>query len=568
MKTRLIDTLRIKAFLLILLAFALSTVKAQDVVRHFIQTGQQLKAKSVLTKEYKSGSITSERKYILGKILISENKQDSALLVFNSFDATKEEQRLLKLTGNALADLGKKSDAEIALPLLREIKAFNQSKVPLVKLEVAYVLARVNEREKAFELIEQACSLQPANEQTFVSAGDVYIRLSTELNDISLYGKACGRFEQALLVKKNYLPALTALAKAYINSRNFPEAKQKLKDALAIDSTWIPALQLMGELQYDLGNYKLASTYYGKYLQSIEPGTIQLQKYAYILYFDQQYAKAKEIINRLLQDDPENRVLLRLLAYTSCELKQPEEGYQAMIKFMNLQQKQKDSLNMLASDFSYYGRLLSMQSKDSLAIIQFNKAITLDSTVLSTYEYMAKSFEKLKRFGESSKAYNRLTKDPGCTTTVWFSYGRSLMLLSESLKQTADSITYINTLTEAAGSFSKVTELSPNSHLGHLWKGRAEAAMDPETEKALAEESYKKAIQLLETKNQPDKYKSELVEAYSYMGYLNYLRYEPALKKSPEEANLYKTSSLEYWNKILTLDPTNQAAVQATKSLK
>lgn len=560
-----------KLILLAVLACIVVNVQANqdnDPVRYYMQTNQFAKAKTLLLKELDNKTLTPDRIYLLGKIYLDEQQQDSAAIIFNAMNINIEEQRLLKLAGISRIDLKSVSKAEINLRLSRELKAINSSKSALVKLEAAYVFAQVNESEKASDLIEQACNLKPVTAETFVSAGDVYAHLSIVLKDNSLYGKACGRYEQALLLNKNYLPATTALAKAYMNSRNYFEAKQKLTDALAIDSTWLPALQLMGELQYTLGNYRLASKYYGDYIQRINPGKAQLQKYAYILYFNQEYSKAKKLIQALLKEDSENCVLLRLLAYTSCELKEPDEGLQAMEKFMKIKQS-GDSLSLISSDFEYYGSLLSMKSLDSIAVIQFNIALQYDSTRLSVYESLAKLYEKQKDYQGAIRAYTVLTlKNPECNSTVWFSRGRNCLLLAETQVLAADQVNRNHVLDAAVSSFSKVSEISPNSHLGFLWKGRALAALDPETTIGLAEESYRSAISILEAKGAPEKYKSELIEAYSYMGYLYYLKFEQAIKGNHDAASSIRLESLEFWNKILAIDKSNQAAVQAVKALK
>lgn len=550
-----------------LLMLSISHGQEKDMVRYYIQTNQGVKAKSVLLKELGNKSITPDRTFILAKMLINESKNDSAVMILNNLSQSTEEQRLLKLIGNSLIGLKTTGVSEVTTNMTRELRAFRASKSPLVKLEAAFVLAQLDKKEDAWELIEQACNLKTDSAENFVSAGDLYVQLSILLKDNALYGKACGRYEQALLVNPKYLPALTALSRVYISSRNFIEARQKLRDALSVDSTWIPGLQLMGELQYDLGNYKLASKYYNEYINSIKPGKQQLQKFAYILYFNQEHEKAQNIIKTLLTDDPNNRVLLRLLAYTSCELKQSEQGLQAMDKFMKI--KQTDSLNILASDYEYYGRLQSMQLKDSLAVSNFILATKLDTAKSTTFEYLAKSYEKLKKFPEAVEAYNnvlRIDKEP--SSAIWFSKGRNCLLWADMPEIKSDTLKRQEILHQAVNSFSKVTEITPNSHLGYLWKGRSLAALDPETTQGLAEESYTRAIEILEAKNQNDKFKSELIEAYSYMGYLNYLRFEPAIKTDKNQAQLYKDSSLGYWNKILVLDSTNPAAVQAIKALK
>lgn len=556
-------------FLGIFVLFICHSTLAQEIdpVKQYIQSHETAKAKTLLLKGLSSNSLTGDRIYLLNKIYLNEQKYDSALLVLNKLNPAVEEQRLLKVAGQAIINISRSQKTDVALTLVKELKSFKSSNSALVKLEAAFALAQIDRKEDAWDLIEQACNLKTNSPETFVSAGDLYVRLGDLLKDNTLYGKACGRYEQALLVNSGYLPALTALSSAYINSRSFNEARQKLQNALEIDSTWLPALQLMGELQYDLGNYNLASKHYSQYIGRIRPGKAQLQKYAYILYFNQEYAKAQSIINTLLTTDPDNRVLLRLLAYTSCELKQPVEGLNAMLKFMNL--GKSDSMRVLASDHEYYGRLLAMNSKDSLAIDEYMAAIKMDSSKVSNYEYLAKSYEKLEKYDEAIKAYTEIIrKDKECSAIIYFSKGRNCLLLAESPEIKQDTLQYNSVINEAVTSFTRVTEMSPNSHLGFVWRGRALAALDPESTKGLARESYESAITILEAKNQNEKYKSELVESYSYMGYLNYLGYESKIKVNKEAAEADKSSSLTYWNKILELDSNNQAAIQAVKTLK
>lgn len=543
-------------------------LKAQDndPVRGYIQANQRGLAKALLIKQQAAKTNTANQTYLLSRMYMDDGKYDSAAGVLNTLNQAVEEQRLLRVLGLSIIDLHDSKKDEVIQKMIREERAIRQSKSPLVKLEAGFVLAQIDKKDDASELIEQACAMKTDSPETYVAAGDIYVSLSRILKDNAMYGKACGRYEQALLVNPKYLPALTALSRAYIGSRNFFDAKQKLSTALEVDSTWKPALQLMGELQYDLGNYKLASKYYTKFINSVTPRNSELQKYSYILYFNQEHEKAQQIIRKLLINDPDNRVLLRLLAYTSCELKQPE-GLASMEKFMMI--GKKDSLKILASDHEYYGRLLAMNAKDSLAVEQYKLAVTLDTAKATTWEYMAKSYEKMKKYPEAVKAYESMTiidKDPA--STIWFAMGRNCLLWADMPDVKADSVNRASVLQKAVDAFTKVTEASPNSHLGFFWRGRSLAALDPETIQGLAEASYLKAIEILELKNQNEKYKAELLEAYSYMGYLYYLKFEPASKTELQLAQEYKTTSLGYWNKILALDGSNAAALQAVKALK
>ena len=124
-------------------------------------------------------------------------------------------------------------------------------------------------------------------------------------------------------------------------------------------------------------------------------------------------------------------------------------------------------------------------------------------------------------------------------------------------------------LKRADTAFRKVIELSPGSHLGYLWHARVMAALDPETTLGLARADYEQALALLEPKADKVKYKNDLVEGYRYMGYYTYLQFETAKAAHDESSKeRAKTNSLNFWQKVLELDPENDKAKQAINALK
>ena len=76
---------------------------------------------------------------------------------------------------------------------------------------------------------------------------------------------------------------------------------------------------------------------------------------------------------------------------------------------------------------------------------------------------------------------------------------------------------------------------------------------DPESEQGLAQPFYEKFINLSSTDT--SKFKKELIEAYSYLGYYFFIKND-------------KASSLENWLKVYALDPENAQAKRAIDELK
>ncbi len=94
---------------------------------------------------------------------------------------------------------------------------------------------------------------------------------------------------------------------------------------------------------------------------------------------------------------------------------------------------------------------------------------------------------------------------------------------------------------------------APNLAIAYFWRARVNSNFDPESEAGLAKPFYEKFIEL--AKGEPDKFKKELIESYSYLGYYYYLQKDNAKSK-------------ENWQEVLRLDPENTQATEVIKQLK
>jgi tetratricopeptide (TPR) repeat protein len=556
------------SFLLILLPSLMANgYEIPSWIHTYWQNGQAKGLKDQLKVESRKQTTNPIYSYWLGKVYLSQGLSDSARLAFNDVKL-KPDGGYLASIGLALLEslTGDSKKGQLELKRLYYDKDLKNS---YEKCQLGYAFGRTGDLKSCDELISQACAVLTDQPSVFMYAGNVYAELDLHYKDGQLLGKACGKYEQVIYKDKQNIPARLAIAKAYTGGRNFSDARRLLQEVFSIDSTSLMGHKLMGELCYLTGNYTEASKNYTYYADRSKLDPSEMEKFVNILWFNKEYAKANKIIKQLLAMGSKSEVLLRLYAYTCAETKQGSEGLEAIRSFFN-RRTVIDSSRLIASDFDYYGRLLAATGKDSLAIIQYKKSLSLDSTQFNIYEQIAKSAEKMKDFVQAVEAYNRLIKSkPNTPSSIFFQKGRNLMLLIDIATVKADTALTNGYLREAANSFEKVIELTPNSHLGYQWKGRALSALDPETTKGLAKECYLKAVSMLEAKNQPDKYRQDLIEGYRYLGYLNYLLYDKSkAEKNQDQMTTYKTEATVWWQKVLTLDPENTIAKQALTALK
>ena len=144
------------------------------------------------------------------------------------------------------------------------------------------------------------------------------------------------------------------------------------------------------------------------------------------------------------------------------------------------------------------------------------------------------------------------------TTAEYFTIGRNLYLQANKIEN--ESIQRIEYLARADSAFDKVIIYAPESYLGYFWKGRVSSLRDSETTQGLAKPYYEKSMIMFEQNPDKEKYKRELIETYSYLGYYYYL-------KSDEDKQALKLS-LSFWEKVLNIDPSNKGAKEAVSELQ
>ena len=371
-------------------------------------------------------------------------------------------------------------------------------------------------------------------------------------------------FDRSIYFDPNNLSANLYASQIMVGTRNVQQATTYLTKALAIDPKFWPAYKALGELNYGNQKYDEAIKNFDIYYKNVSLPDLDVTHYAYSLFFSKQYDKAREMIDKLLVKDPNDYILLRISGYIDYETKDLVKGKTVMEKYFTLVPAGK----VLTDDYAYYGKMQSASGNDSLAIENYMLALKKDSTQIQMYDEISKSYIKLKQF-EKGLQYSSLyyKKKPNMNPADYFMLGRSYYSTANSLtaksdsivkvvdpvKQTADSVKQLEYYHVADSLFSKVEELTPTSYLGSFWRARVNSSIDKETTLGLAKPFYEKALEIIIA--DPEKYKKAISEVYAYLGYYYLVKED-------------NKTSMEYWKKLLELDPENPNALKAIQSLE
>jgi len=530
-------------FIILMLYSGFANSQSDDFGEKLLKMNQLKTAKNYFLKKLMEKPNEASAWAYLGETYLKLENSDSAAFCFqksiliNPFDINGN-------IGMASIQLEKANITE-AKKILEKVNA--QAKYRNVYVLSSIADALINTKNKQFDLALEY--LQKAKDVD-ITKSIIHI-VSGDLNSMqSNLGEAANDYERAFYYDKNCIDAYYKLGKIYATARNFDQSIIAFESALKIDSTYIPVWRDLAEIYYSYGHYQKASDAFSKYIQLTEADLNDHIRFATILYFNKEYSKSlKETDNALLKD-ANNFVMKRLNAYNLYETKDYTKGLVSINDYLNTTAENK----IISTDYEYYGKLLSKNNQDSMAIHAFEKCIAMDSTKKNLYENIGLSSDKLKKYDKAVMAYENLISSKKTTlSSEYLLLGKSAYFMGGSLINPLDSVLKKEYLLKADTSFTKVTELSSTFFVGYFWKARVNSLLDPETESGLAKPWYEKTVAILELT--PDKNKKELMESYQYLGYFYYLKKDYEISKS-------------YWNKILAIDPADRKALDAIKGMK
>lgn len=407
-------------------------------------------------------------------------------------------------------------------------------------------------------MADKAAKKQEEARKADKKAPAVYIYQGDKFRDAKEIGKAAAEYAQAYTFDPKNALAYIKSAQIYLDAGS-PTAVDDLKKVLEINPNYLIAYKYLGKVYSQRGEYGNAIDAYKNYFAAGEYDVEDLTLYAAALYFTKEYDKAKQLLSEGIAKDPNSFVLNRLLMYSYADADDFEKGLTAAEKFFSLN---KGKSEYLAQDFIYYGELLSENGQSDKALTQYKKAIEVDSSKVELYKDISNICSNSGDLVSAAQFLEKYVSKIGeqVQATDYFELGRLYYRAGTAImKENKEEATAL--LLSADKAFQKVAELVPNSYLGYFWRGHANASLDPETEKGLAKPFYEKVAQIIEEKAD-GKSDKELLDAYRYLSYYHYLQFYA--HKSADEKNKVK----EYGEKMLKIDPTNDAAKQLLEAVK
>jgi len=400
----------------------------------------------------------------------------------------------------------------------------------LVRLAEAYVQVGSTDTALVFSLLRRAEVLDNKNPEIYLVRGDYWFYT---LNNGS---RAAENYKRSQDFSPQSTRARVRLGQLYTQIRSYQDALEYYQGALAIDPSFAPAYLEMGFLYAKTKQPEESKKNFKEYLNLSSSNIAAKRRYANMLIQTEDYKGAIEQIKQIMvMDSVSFNDLNRALAYSYFEEKQFPQAKYYIGKFFTNAPAEK----ITPKDYLYSGRILIKNQLDSVGIINLTKAFELDSTNIDLLSEIATAYNKTKKFQNAGDTYKLKIQLTNGGVNDHYKMGRAYF----------DAKNW----TEADSAFAKVNRMSPDFEPAYLFRARVYSNLDPDTKEGLAKPFYEKLVEKASADSV--KYGKDILEAYNYLGYY-YL------------VNKQYCESMEYWDKIVALDPANENANSALKDLK
>lgn len=507
--------LKIAAGIALMIGIKASAQTLPDAIR-LTENEQYSSAKAIFIKLVAAEPTNGDNYFYFGDLLLKMEDADSALVVFKKGTEIAGTNPLTHVGyGRGLTYTGKYEDG------LRElsqadalITAQSGKKGTLTPQKQAVILCELAETytfmpspnyDKALDYTNRAETADKNNADVYLTRGDMFLAK----NPVDAT-PAIEQYKKAASVDPKSARANVRIGNVYMGGKNPAEAIKFYNLALQIESNYGPAYRRKAEAFFQLAKVDSATINYEKYLK-LNPDCYATYRYAAFLYVSGNYEQAIEQGKRVIACDSNMVIVVyRIIARSYLE-KTPSDPANAITYFNLFLQKQAKygKPRLMAEDYTMRGKAYSALKNDSLAVVDYQKAMTVDTSKKDVYFDIGNSYFKMRKYDQAAVWYMKKYQAE---------IGGSVSVRATNLNAFARAL-YLNK--EYSRSDSAYAALiAIDSNLTYGWLGRAQnnAKLDVNAEKELARPYYERYMEIANADSVSQKKNSkDIVNASLYL---------------------------------------------------
>jgi tetratricopeptide (TPR) repeat protein len=287
------------------------------------------------------------------------------------------------------------------------------------KIAEAWLITDNKNPDESILQSNNAIKLDAKNAENYILLGDGQL----EKNPTDGSGPIKS-YQQATTLNPKSARGILREGKLYQRGRNYQLALEKYKAAIGIDPNFAPAYREMaGQNSKSIENWK-------KYLE-LNNSPFAHYRFMSALYKNKQYPEAVAEYENLKKTNYKNVYMDRIAGMSYYEMgdKTDKEAYNKGLAVLNdFFSKAGANFKYLGSDYKYKGLLLMKTGKDSLGILEMEKAITIDTSLAGdVWSEIANAAYKAKKYDKAISYYDKKINKSvsSMNNTDWFNLGRA-----------------------------------------------------------------------------------------------------------------------------------------------
>jgi tetratricopeptide (TPR) repeat protein len=457
--------------------------------------------------------------------------------------------------GKVLWYKGKNAEAKTQFFKAATLGANKNTEV-MRKTAEAYINSDNKNLDEAITILNSAIKIEPKNADNYLLMGDALLEKNPTEG-----GPAIKQYDKFTELNSKSPKGILRAGKLYQRGRNYQLALDLYKKAEEIDPTFAPAYREKAELYHLANQDNKAIESYKKYLE-LNNSDDARERYASFLFVGKQYQNAITEIEAIQKSGDSDFHLDRILGYSYAEMGNKTDsgayrkGLIAINKFFE-KSATKPNFKYVATDYKYRGLLLAKTGKDSLGVIEMEKAIALDPKMANdVLRSIAAAQLKARKYNKTIQTYERIMGNDWTNLNGQdlYEFGRAYYYEGGNKQKEKKEAEAMELFVKADTCFSKLTQKTPTYVTAYFWRGKVNAQLDPKNEKWLAKPFYENVLLLVKPEERAlPANKPSVIESCEYLGY-----YYLTVKDN--------TKAKEYFTIIKELDPNNKKQIEFFKS--
>lgn len=492
-------------------------------------------AENLLNQLIKNNPEDAEAWYLLTSVpdnVITNLEIKTALQ--NAPAGVKDDPYYLVATGKVFLDESNVQEAEKYFTEALEKTKYKKTEI-LLAIARAKISSEKGDANQAIDLINRVIKKDKHNAELYTELGKAYRKLNNGT-------EAFKAFRQAIDIDKTFAESYYLTGMIFRTQNNSDLYLEYFNKAIQVDPKYAPAYYQLYS-HYYFRNVNTAKDYLEKYIALSDHKIENDYDYTDILYLTKNYKQAIDLAKKLIETDKEKTParIYKLIAYSYQESNDHDRAFDYMHQYFRMA---PDSI-LIAKDFILVADLYLEKQKIDTAIFFYKVGTELEqdsNSIIRYYKTLAELTKQQKDYSERAMWLGKYYEANSKSTNVdLFNWG--LAWFQAGNYEKADSV------------FAMYSEKYPQQVFGYYWRGRSNAAIDSTMKQGLAIPHYLKVVEIGEADTTGNS-RRQLIEAYGYLaGY---------------EVNENKnyTKAIEYFEKLLQLDPDNEQAKKYVKILK